>query len=321
MLDFIQTLHGPLVILGAGGKMGPTLATLALRAARAANHSLEVVVVSRFQDPRQFRWFMDRGIKAISCDLLQSHELGKLPDASNIIYLVGLKFGTSQNPAATWAVNTLVPQHVVQRYPHARIVALSTGNVYPLSARERNGSQETDPLTPLGEYANAAVGRERIFEYCSGLRQTPIALLRLFYAVELRYGVLVDLARKVHRDEAIPLANGYFNCIWQSDANDLVLRTLDLTASPPSVWNLCRPEIFSTRVVARRLGELLGREPRFTGTESPTALLGNPSRLCVKLGLPPTTLEPMLGRIALWVKHGGRDLGKPTHFEVRDGNY
>jgi nucleoside-diphosphate-sugar epimerase len=321
LLDFIRNLDGPLVILGAGGKMGPTLATLAMRAARAANHSLEVFAVSRFKEPRQMRWFVERGIKAISCDLLQSQELGKLPDASNIIYLVGLKFGTTQNPAATWAANTLVPPHVLQRYPRARIVALSTGNVYPLSSLEHGGSKETDALTPLGEYANAAVARERIFEYCSGLNRTPVALLRLFYAVELRYGVLVDLARKVHQGETIPLANGHFNCVWQADANELVLRSLALTASPPSLWNLCRPEIFSTRAVAVRLGELLGREPRFAGSESPTALLGNSSRLCAKLGLPPTTLETMLGWIAQWVKQGGRDLGKPTHFEVRDGNY
>jgi nucleoside-diphosphate-sugar epimerase len=218
-------------------------------------------------------------------------------------------------------MNTIVPARVVERYPRSRIVALSTGNVYPLSEVSRDGSLETDPLTPLGEYANAAVGRERIFEFYSRDRATPVSLLRLFYAVELRYGILVDIARKVHAGEPIEMANGYFNCIWQGDANDLVLRTLSLVSSPPSAWNLCRPEIFSVRVIASRFGELLGRAPQLTGTEAPTALLGNSARLCAKLGPPSVPLETMLGWIALWVKQGGRNLGRPTHFDVRDGKY
>jgi hypothetical protein len=210
---------------------------------------------------------------------------------------------------------------VVERYPNARIVALSTGNVYPLSEASRGGSLETDPLTPLGEYPNAAVGRERVFEFFSSRHGAPMALLRLYYAVELRYGVLVDLAQKVHRGEPIPLANGYFNCIWQGDANEMILRALALTESPATVWNLCRPEIFSVREVATRLGELLGCEPRFSGAETKTALLGNAARICAALGPPPTSLDTMLSWIAHWVKLGGRNLGKPTHFEVRDGNY
>jgi hypothetical protein len=321
LTEFIKTLSSPLVILGAGGKMGPTLAALAARAAQAANHQLDVIGVSRFKDPSQLRWWHERNLKTISCDLLEPAELRRLPDAANVLYLVGLKFGTSQNPVATWAVNTLVPERVVRRYPHARIVALSTGNVYPSSGVDCVGSREDDGLTPLGEYANAAVGRERIFEYASRLLQTPVTLLRLFYAVELRYGVLVDIARRVHAGEAVDLANGYFNCIWQGDANELVLRALALAGSPPSVWNLCRPEILSTRAVALRLGELLGCPVRFSGSESRTALLGNAARLCAELGPPPVSVETMLQWIAGWVKQGGRDLGKPTHFEVRDGNY
>jgi len=262
-----------------------------------------------------------QGIKAVSCDLLNSSAARKLPDAMNIIYLVGLKFGTAENPSATWAMNTIVPARVMERYPQARIVALSTGNVYPLSQVSRGGSIEIDPLTPLGEYANAAVARERIFEFYSRQNNTPAALLRLFYAVELRYGVLVDIARKVHSGEPIELANGYFNGIWQGDANDMAIRTLSLASSPPTVWNLCRPEMFSVKAVATRLGELLARTPKFSGSESPTALLGNPAPLCEKLGPPRVQLEQMLPWIANWVKLGGRNLGKPTHFEVRDGKY
>lgn len=321
LVDFVRTLAGPLLILGAGGKMGPTLAGLARRAAEAGGHRLDVVAVSRFGDAQTRRWLEARGVKALSCDLLDAAAVGRLPDAENIIYLVGLKFGTALNPANTWAINTLVPARVCERYPHSRIVALSSGNVYPPSPVKRGGSLETDPLTPAGEYANSVVGRERLFEFYSQHNGTAIALLRLCYAVELRYGVLVDLARKVYADEPIPLTTGSFNCIWQSDANDLILRALSLAASPPSVWNLSRPEVFSVRTVATRLGELMQRTPRFVGEEADTALLANAGRLCARLGSPPTGLETMLAWVARWVQSGGRDLGRPTHFEVRDGNY
>ncbi len=321
LVEFIKTVSSPLLMLGAGGKMGPTLAVLARRAAEAAGHPLEVVAVSRYRDARARQWLEERGVKTMSCDLLHAQDLVRLPNSKHIVYLVGLKFGTSQNPAATWAMNTIVPARVAERFPHARIVALSTGNVYPLTEVSRGGAVETDPRTPLGEYANAAVGRERIFEFYSQRHHTPVALLRLFYAVELRYGVLVDIARKVQAGEALELANGYFNCIWQGDANDMVLRALSLTGAPPSVWNLCRPEVFSVRAVASRFGELLGRLPQFIGTEAPTALLGNASPICAKLGPPSLPVEKHLGWIAHWVKQGGRDLGRPTHFEVRDGGY
>lgn len=321
LVEFITTLPSPLLILGAGGKMGPTLAVLAKRAADAAKHPLDVIAVSRFSDPRARQWLEAHGVKTSSRDLLEQGSLQQLPEAENVIYLVGLKFGATQSPAATWAMNTIVPARVMERYPRARIVALSTGNVYPPADVARGGSRETDPLTPLGEYPNATVGRERIFEFYSRRHRTPVALLRLYYAVELRYGVLVDIARKVHTGEVIELANGCFNCIWQGDANDLALRALSLAASPPSVWNLCRPEIFSVRAVASRLGELLGRPPRFAGAEAATAFLGNSARLCAQLGPPAVPLETMLRWIAHWVRQGGRDLGRPTHFEVRDGNY
>ncbi len=321
LVDFVRTLSGPLLILGAGGKMGPTLAVLARRAAEAGGHPLDVVAVSRFGDAQTLQWLAVRGVKALSCDLLEAEAVARLPDAENVVYLVGLKFGTVRSPANTWAINTLVPARVCERYPQSRIVALSSGNVYPSSPVKRSGSVESDPLTPAGEYANSVVGRERIFEFCSQRNGTAIALLRLCYAVELRYGVLADIARKVNAGEPIALSTGAFNCIWQGDANDLILRALPLAASPPSVWNLCRPEVFSVRAVATRLGELLDRIPRFVGEEAGTALLANATRLCARLGPPPTGLETMLAWVARWVQSGGRDLGRPTHFEVRDGNY
>jgi nucleoside-diphosphate-sugar epimerase len=319
--DFIKTLQSPLIILGAGGKMGPTLALLARRAADAAKHPLEIIAVSRFRDSALISKLNGNQIRTITCDLLDANALRRLPDAQNVIYLVGLKFGTAQDPSTTWAINTIVPTQVAERFCNSRIVALSTGNVYPLSEVSRGGSAETDPLTPLGEYANSAVARERIFEFHSRAHRTPIALIRLFYAVELRYGVLLDIARKVHGGVPIDLANGYFNCIWQGDANEMILRALAFVASPPTAWNLCRREVFSVRTVASQLGSLLERAPKFIGQESPAALLGNPAAICDRLGAPTVPLEPVLGWVASWVKRGGRDLGKPTHFEARDGRY
>ena len=321
LVDFIKTVPSPLLILGAGGKMGPSMAVLAKRAAKAANHPLKVVAVSRFKDSLARSWLEQRHVTALAADLLLPGDLQKLPDSTAVIYLVGQKFGTAQSPAITWAINTIVPTQVARRYPDARIVALSTGNVYPFSEVSRGGAVESDPLTPLGEYANSAVGRERIFQFYAQSQNTPIALLRLFYAVELRYGVLVDIARKVHQGDPVELANGYFNCIWQGDANELVLRSLALASSPASVWNLCRPEIFSVRKVATEFGNCLGRSPGFSGTEAPTALLGNSSQLCAKLQPPTVPIDRMIHWIASWVAKGGRALDKPTHFEVRDGNY
>jgi len=321
LIKWIQNVSSPLVILGASGKMGPTLALLARRAAEAANHPLDIIAVSRFRNPDRVKWFEEHGIRTQVCDLLDANSVRDLPETNNLIFMVGLKFGTSLNPSATWAANTIAPMRVAERYSHARIVALSTGNVYPLSATSRGGSIEQDPLTPLGEYANSAVARERIFEHYSHLHQTPMALLRLFYAVELRYGVLVDLAWKVLKGEPISLDNGYFNCIWQGDANEVILRSLSIANSPPSVWNLCRPEIYSVHDVAQRLGVLLKRSPQFVGAKMDGALLGNSAKLNGQLGPPATPLDRMLQWIAYWISHGGHYTGNPTHFEMRDGQY
>ncbi len=321
LVRFISSVKSPLLILGAGGKMGPTLAILAKRAADQAGHKLEVIAVSRFSDESARRSLERQGIRTISADLLDPLAVKNLPDSENLIYLVGMKFGTATNPAATWAMNTIVPARVAERFPKARIAALSTGNVYPLSNVADGGSLEGDPLTPIGEYANSAVGRERVFEYFSNRNGTKVAMLRLFYAVEARYGTLVDIAQKVLAGAPIDLANGYFNCIWQGDANDMILRSLDLAAFPMQARNLCRPEIFSVREVALRFGKLFGKEPKFTGAESATALLGNAKKICGELGKPPTSPESMIELIANWLTNSGRTLGKPTHFETRDGRY
>ncbi|HVK58924.1 MAG TPA: NAD(P)-dependent oxidoreductase [Candidatus Kapabacteria bacterium] len=321
LVKFIPRVASPLVVLGAGGKMGPTLAALAKRAADQAHHKLDVIAVSRFTDPECKAWLEDRGVITHSADLLNRADVDALPDSSNIIYLAGLKFGTSENPATTWAMNTIPPAHVSERYAGSKIVALSSGNVYPLSNVNTPGSQEEDPLTPIGEYPNAVVARERIFEYYSKKNHTHIALIRLFYAVELRYGVLVDIATKILRGEAISLANGYFNCIWQGDANEMIIRSLSLVASPPARFNLCQPQVYSLRSVAVELAEHMCTAPLFADSEAPTALIGDPSRICSTLGRPGTRFVQILKWTADWVRKGGRTLNKPTHFEVRDGLY
>ncbi len=321
LIQFISSVQSPLIILGAGGKMGPTLAVLARRAATEAGHKLDIIAVSRYGDTKVRAWLEDHGVTTLSCDLLDREAVGQLPSTTSLLYLVGLKFGTSQNPALTWAANTVVPTFISERYSKARIVALSTGNVYPLSPVARGGSSEADPLTPPGEYANAAVARERVFEFFSRRNGTPITLLRLFYAAELRYGVLRDIADKIWTGQPIDLSNGHFNCIWQADANEMVIRSLALAQSPPAAFNLTSAELYRVRSVAERLAELLGKSAIFSGQESGTSLAGNTSKLCALLGPPPTSLETMLRWTAAWVKQGGRSLGKPTHFEEREGKY
>jgi UDP-glucose 4-epimerase len=209
----------------------------------------------------------------------------------------------------------------MERYRGSRLVALSTGNVYPQMPVSSAGASETAPLTPLGEYANSAVGRERIFEFFSHRDCTPIALLRLNYALDLRYGVLVDIARKVLASEPVDLFNGSFNCIWQGDANEMIIRSLALTSSPATAWNLTSPSAFSVRQVASSLGELLGKTPTFKGQEGPTALLSDASKICSRLGHPPTSIDQVLHWTAAWLRSSGRTIEKPTHFEVSDGRY
>ncbi len=321
LVDFIRTLTGRLVILGAGGKMGPTLAVLAQRAAQAAGHPLEVVAVSRFSDPQSRRLLEAYGVHTHAGDLLQATDLAQLPDAANVIYLVGMKFGTAQDPARTWAINCLAPAAAAQRYPHSRIVALSTGNVYPLAPVDSAGSLESDPLRAVGEYANSCLARERIFDYFSQQNGTPLAVIRLNYALDLRYGVLYDIASKVWRGQPVDVTMGYANCIWQGDANDMIIRALALAQSPAQALNLTGLEVLSVRALALKFGELLHKPVEITGTEAPTALLSNARLASQHLQPPATPLDTVLRWTARWVQQGGKSLNKPTHFETRDGGY
>lgn len=321
LVEFIKTLPSPLLVLGAGGKMGPTLCALAKRAAMQAGSKLKVVAVSRFTDAAARHWLESQGVETLSADLLDRQAVQKLPAAANVIHLTGLKFGTAQNPALTWATNTVGPMLAAERFAKARIVALSTGNVYPLVPVASGGATEDHPLTPLGEYGNAAVARERILEYFSQRNGTPIALIRLNFAVELRYGVLVDIARRVWEGKPIDVTNGAFNCIWQGDANDLILRALALTGIPAQAWNLSQPVALRVRDIAQRFAELLGKPAQLTGTEAADAFLCNAGKICERLGPPPTSLDTVMKWTAHWIKSGGVLWNKSTHFEVRDGAY
>lgn len=321
LVEAVREIESPLIVVGAAGKMGPSLCVLARRAAERAGRNLEVTAVSRFRDRARKRWLESAGIRTEEADLLTRSALDALPDSVNVVFLVGLKFGTSRAPWLTWATNTLAPAHVSERYPRAKMVALSTGNVYPNSSVARGGSVESDPLTPSGEYANAAVARERLFQFHSERNGTPIALLRLNYAVDLRYGVLVDIARKVLAGEPIDLTQGHLNCIWQGDANDRILRSFQLAAAPAESFNLTSPEIHSVRDIAFAFGVHFRREPRWIGAESDTALLSNAARMTEALGAPAMDLDTMIAWTADWIRNDRPTYGQATHFEVRDGAY
>jgi hypothetical protein len=260
-------------------------------------------------------------VRTISANLMDPSVYASLPDTDNLIFMVGLKFGTTSNPSLTWATNTLIPAYTAERYPRARIAALSTGNVYPLAPVDGGGSTESDPLTPLGEYANACVARERIFEFNSYRNRTPIVLLRLSFALDLRYGVMVDIAQKVYRGEPVDLGMAQLNCIWQGDANETIIRALSLAAAPPLALNLVGAKHYRVKEIAKRLGEMMEKEVSFTGIEGEMAFLSDNTRLRASLGEPPTPIEPVMRWTADWMASGGHLLNKPTHFEIRDGGY
>jgi nucleoside-diphosphate-sugar epimerase len=261
------------------------------------------------------------GAKVIEADLTDNDAVAALPDAAYVIFLVGSKFGTSGREHSTWATNSYLPGRIIQRFPTSRIVALSTGNVYPLVPVGTGGCTEATRPDPVGEYAMSCLGRERILEHFSILQSTPVALIRLNYAVEMRYGVLVDVARAVIEAEPIDVAMGHVNLVWQGYANEVILRSLRLAASPPFVLNLTGPELVSIRQVALSLGELMDRAPMLVGLEAPTALLSNAQRCHVLFGYPDISLEDLIGNVADWVSSGLPLLDKPTGFERRDGRF
>lgn len=317
---FARSLEGDVIVLGAGGKMGPSLARRAKRALEAAGAPGRVVAVARFSEPGLANALARDGIETIACDLADAAAVARLPRVANVLFLAGRKFGSTERPDLTWVHNVVVPALVAPHFADSRIVVFSTGNVYPLSAPGAPGSTERDATGPVGEYAQTCLGRERIFEHAAGERGTRSLLLRLFYAVDLRYGTLVDVARRVFEGEPVDLGAGRVNAIWQGDANSYAFRALALCACPPRPLVVTGPEFVSVRAVAEEFGRRFGRPARFTGEPGP-ALLGDPS-LCVSLlGEPDVPLARLVDWVAGWVERGGRSLGKPTHFEATDGRF
>lgn len=298
--------------------MGPTLARMA---ARARTDSRRVIAVSRWSSAAGERALNDAGVETIRCDLLDSHAVAQLPDAANVIFMAGQKFGTSDAPAMTWAINTIVPAHCAERYRDSRIVAFSTGNVYSLTPVERGGSREDDTLGPVGEYAVSCLGRERVFEFYAMHHRTRMAIVRLNYAIALRYGVLVDIALKVNRGEPVSVEMGYVNVIWQGDANRIALECLRLASTPSFVVNVTGADILGVREIAEWFAERFGKRAQFTGTERPDALLSNTSRMRETFAAPEVSLDQMREWVAQWIDEGGSLLGKATKFEARDGRF
>jgi len=321
LIRFVSKLEGDILLLGVSGKMGVSMACMARRACMEAGVAKRVIGVSRFGFAANRDYLERRGVETLPGDLLDARFVASLPPVANVVFLAGTKFGTEGTEAFTWATNAYLPGIVADHFRASRIVALSTGCVYPLVDVGSAGSAETDPACPVGEYAQSCLGRERIFEYSSRRHGTQVALIRLNYAVEMRYGVLVDVATRVWTDEAVHLGMGYANVIWQGDANALILQALGHCQSPARIINVTGPEKLSIREVAGRFGELLGRTPNFAGTEHPTALLTDASWMLGHLGRPAVAPEQVMRWIAAWVSGGGSLLGKPTHFEVRDGKY
>jgi nucleoside-diphosphate-sugar epimerase len=318
--DELARLPGDILVLGAGGKMGPTLAQMAVRASRGGP-SRRVIAVARFSSAGLRPSLERQGVETVACDLFDRRQVEALPEAPNVVYMVGQKFGTSRDASLTWASNAWLPGVIAERYPGSRVVAFSTGNVYPLSPVTGEGPAEQDPVGPIGEYAQSALARERILEFFSRRNGTRVAILRLNYAVEPRYGVLLDIAERVRAGQPVNVTMGWVNLIWQRDANEIALRSLAHCEVPPLVLNLTGYPKRSVRSIAEQFAARWSLPARFEGEEAPTALLSDARALRLRFGEPATDLDTMIARVAEWVEQGGESLGKPTHFEMREGSF
>ncbi len=321
LIEDLSKLDGDILILGVGGKMGPSLAKLLKRGVEAAGLKTKITGVSRFSSGHLQNELESAGIATIAADLLDEASLARLPEARNVIYMAGNKFGTTGREYFTWAMNAYLPGRVAEKFPQSRIVAFSSGNIYPLTEIGSGGASEETPPAPVGEYAQSCLGRERVFEYFSRKNGTPLVNFRLNYAIDLRYGILLEIAKAVKEGTPIELSMGQVNVIWQGDANEMAIRSLLLCDSPPVTLNITGPETVSVRWLAERFGEMFGVAPSLTGTEQPTALLNNASHSHRVFGYPRVTLRQMMEWTAAWVEAGGDTLNKPTHFQERAGAF
>ncbi len=313
----VATLNGDIAVLGAGGKMGPTLAIMLKKASNDKN----IYAVSRFGDKTIKARIEEAGVKTIEADLMDESQYCELPKVENVFYLAGMKFGATGNQPLTWALNSFLPGLIARHYKDARIVVFSTGNVYPLVNINSGGAEEQTIPEPIGEYAQSCLGRERMFEYFSQLYKMPVTIIRLNYANEPRYGIIVDLTLKILNDEPIDLTMGAVNLIWQRDANDYIIQAMSLGKSPPAILNVTGPETIPIRQLAKQIGKELDKEPKFVFQEAQTALLSNASYCLSMFGYPKTTLEEMVSMIVQWVSSGKKVLNKPTKYYIRDGKF
>lgn len=321
LIEDLTKLDGDILILGVGGKMGPSLAKLLKRGIDEAGTGKKVTGVSRFSSGELRNELEAVGIATIAADLLDEAALLKLPESRNVIYMAGNKFGTTGREYFTWAMNAYLPGRVAEKYQKSRIVAFSSGNIYPLTDLASGGASEETPPAPVGEYAQSCLGRERVFEYFSRKNGTPLVNFRLNYAIDMRYGILLEIAKAVKEGTAIDLSMGQVNVIWQGDANEMAIRSLLLCDSPPITLNITGPETVSVRWLAERFGEMCGTAPIFTGVEQSTALLNNASYSHRLFGYPRVTLRQMMEWTVSWIEAGGDTLGKPTHFQERAGAF
>jgi nucleoside-diphosphate-sugar epimerase len=320
-VDLFREIEGDLVILGVGGKIGPGLARRAVRAAQAAGAKMRIIGTARQPEALAADSLVDAGVEIRCVDLLDPSSFATLPDAPNVIFMAGRKFGSTGGESLTWAMNAHVPALVAERYRHSRIVAFSSGNIYPFMPIVSGGATESVAAAPLGEYAQSVLARERMFEYFSARHGTPVSLLRLNYAAELRYGVLLDIGAKVFEGRSVDVTMGAANVIWQGDVNSVTLRCLAHCQSPPFILNITGPETLSIRAVAKRFGELFDKEPILEGQEAPQALLNNAALCHRTFGYPSVAVDQIIEWTAHWIKMGGPTLNKPTHFETRDGKF
>lgn len=317
----IAKIDGDIIILGVGGKMGPALARLARQAVDKAGMNKKIIGVARFSEPGLQEQLNAESIETISADLLNDDQLQALPDTRNVLYLAGTKFGTAGRESLTWAMNSYLPGRVAEKYKNSRIVVFSSGNLYNLTPVAFGGATEDSMPEPVGEYAQSCLGRERLFQYLASKYNTPVLIYRLNYANDVSYGVLLEIAKSVKANKPIDLSMGHVNVIWQSDANEIAIRSLNLCSVPPKILNVTGPETLSVRWLAEEFGKMFGVDPAFTNEEQPTALLSNAAESFRLFGYPKTPLKKIMELLVEWINQGGKTINKETHFQERRGQF
>lgn len=321
LIEDMKKIKGDIMIIGAGGKVGPTMAIKAQRAVEAAGTDSKIIAVSLFDYPDAASSMREAGVTVIEADISDPAQLAELPEAPNIIYMVGKKFGTTGNETATWRINVILPYLIAQRFPNSRIVSFSTGNVYGPAPIASGGSLETDICEPVGEYAQTCLGRERILTDCSVANNTPMLMFRLNYAIEMRYGVLYDIGKAVYEGKPIDLSSGLFTCVWQGEVCEYAIRSLLHTAVPPEILNVSSTESISLRWAAKEMGKRLGKEPIFVGEDPKASMFVNTQKMVQLMGPPQVGLLDMMDMVAQWILDGGEVITAPTHFESIDGKF